>query len=165
MARHSLLISAIALGSVLTFPMIAKAENPADVFFNGTITQSCEFENVVDGTLGLVTSDTLSSVAVGTPGSADLACNTLLASVTMDAPVVETAPNDYDDTAAVKTATLVGGSINLTLNAGETQVSVPSAAVTLAPLPLVVNMTATTPGEALPAGDYTYYVRLSATPL
>ena len=156
----------LALGSILAFPTIAKADNPGDVFFNGTIAQACDFTEIEDGTLGLADSSTLSSLATGgAAGSAELVCNTLLATVSVDAPAVDSAPADYVDANAVKTATVVGGTINLALNAGDTQVSVPSAAVTLAPLPLVVNMTATTPGEALPAGDYVYFVRLSATAL
>lgn len=162
MIRRSLLISAVVLGSVISFSGAAQA-GTADVHFGGTVPSSCTFGAIQNGTLGLnVAGTTLSSdpLSGGTAGSTSVTCNNITATLTADNPAQSIAPTGYDHTQAVKTFSVVGAGANVVA------IATPSTPTPI-PLPgttnLTVNMTTTT-AALLPSGNYDFFVRLTLAP-
>jgi hypothetical protein len=160
MIQRFLLASTLILSSTIAFASTAKADT-GDVHFTATVPSACTFSSVTAGTLGLVGTSTLTSAAGGgTAGSASLTCNNALATLTVDAPAVTSAPTGYSNSDATKTVSVVGSGANvISLSAAGTNVATPILGTTT----LAVNMSTTTTAP-LPNGDYDLYVRLTVTP-
>ncbi|MEQ9235148.1 hypothetical protein [Coleofasciculus sp. E2-BRE-01] len=162
MIRKTLIASTLVLCGTLGFTSAVKAQTTEDVLFDGTIANSCTFENKVDGTLiQAVGTNTLTSTGA-TAGSVDITCQGA-ADLTMSAPVMISAPAEYDDATTTKTATATGTTaLGANINLNDTDVA--AVGLTLGTNSLTVNMDAAHQ-STLPAGTYQFGVTLTATPL
>jgi len=173
--RHLALASALAVLSAVTFAPKAHAQNSTTVNFNGTVSSTCTFSNVQNGTLVqpsataeyLMAESTFNNV--GTSGSVTVNC-TAPSSLSISAPVKIQAPAGFNpDIVQAALFDLVG--VFTTNGNGQFSSSLPWNAPT-APIPalnnlpynvgMVVGKNANTNG--LPSGTYEYQVTVTATP-
>jgi hypothetical protein len=174
--RHLALASALAVLSAVALSPKAQAQNSTTVNFNGTVSSTCTFSNVQNGTLVqpsataeyLMAESYLSNT--GTSGSLQVNC-TASSNLSISAPVKIQAPAGFspDIVQAVLFFDLFLGAT--TNGNGQFSNGLPWNAPT-SPIPainnvpynvgMVVGKNANTNG--LPSGTYEYQVTVTATP-
>jgi hypothetical protein len=174
--RHLALASALAVLSAVALSPKAQAQNSTTVNFNGTVSSTCTFSNVQNGTLvqPSATAEYLMAESalnnVGTSGSVTVNC-TAPSSLSISAPVKIQAPAGFNPD-IVQAVLFFDLFLGATTNGnGQFSNGLPWNAPT-SPIPainnvpynvgMVVGKNANTNG--LPSGTYEYQVTVTATP-
>ncbi|MDJ1171096.1 hypothetical protein PMG71_16830 [Roseofilum sp. BLCC_M154] len=173
--RHLALASALAVLSAVALSPKAQAQNSTTVNFNGTVSSTCTFSNVQNGTLvqPSPTAEYLMAESflnnTGTSGSLEVNC-TASSSLSISAPVKIQAPAGFNPD--IVQAVLLHPILIATTN-GNGQFSnsfpwnfptspIPSLNNSPYEVSMVVGKNANTNG--LPSGTYEYQVTVTATP-
>ena len=167
MLRRILLASALILTSATAFTSEAKAQTATTgtVEFNGTVGGACTFSNPVPGTLVIhSTDDSLlgsDSSSGNYPGGAtadiDINC-------TADATLTVAAPTATGDALSGATFSATATSSNLGLDFDSAGTNNNNSIIAGQQDTINVNMLADNQGNAVPAGNYSYEVVITATP-
>ncbi|MDJ1174638.1 hypothetical protein [Roseofilum capinflatum] len=174
--RHLALASALAILGAVTLAPKAQAQNSTTVNFNGTVSSTCTFSNVQNGTLVqpsataeyLMAESYLSNT--GTSGSVTVNC-TAPSSLSISAPVKIQAPAGFNPD--IVQAALFNPALPVFTTNGNGQFSnslpwnaptttIPTANNSPYEVMMVVGKNANANG--LPAGTYEYQVTVTATP-
>lgn len=165
MLRRTLFVSTLVLASIIGFAGSAKADPVSDeAIFNGTVAASCSIEATQEGIL--VSPDGLSLTSEAEEGSAaTVSINCPGGEVSVAAPAANTEQADNKAanlTSATTEATVtLSGDIQREAVSGGSALTIPDDAT--AAVTGTVNMTVTNE-TPLPAGEYSYAVRVTVTP-
>ncbi|MDJ1173615.1 hypothetical protein [Roseofilum capinflatum] len=175
--RHLALASALAILGAVTLAPKAQAQNSTTVNFNGTVSSTCTFSNVQNGTLvqPSATAEYLMADSqfnsIGTSGSLQVNC-TALSNLSISAPVKIQAPAGFNPD-IVQASLYNLFNLEFTHNGnGEfsnsfpwnvsTGNSIKATSNSTYGVAMVVGKNANTNG--LPSGTYEYQVTVTATP-